>query len=812
MIGNHRMSHLVLPLRFGVTAISLALLAGCGSKADRLESGLKKGAEFVHLADWDKANLEVRNVLQIDPKNARAYVLAGQVAEGKREITRAFGSYQKAVELDPQNTDAKLGIAKIYLLAGETDKADKASAELLAADSTNLTARTLQAAVLAKRGSIPEAITQAKALIAGQKTAPVDASVLLAGLLMQQGDAAQAMQVVEKALEGSPGDLGLLMIAAQVAAEAQGSADLAAKAPAFYKRATESAPKNADLWTAWALHHVRRNELDAAEGVLRESVRAQPSDERRTLALLDFLGSRRGVAIAEKEYLAAIDAKPKDTRLRFGLVGLYRAANRNTDAQRVLKEIVELDKEAPGSLTARNQLAAQALAVNRVAEARGLLEEVLKRSPRDADALVMRGRLLLGEGKAADAVIDLRSAAKDKPGSAEIAGLLAQAHRAAGEPQLTREVLADAVKFKPDDPALRLLLAADMADSKEFGAAHAELDEAIRLAPKAARGYEAKAQLAASQRDFAGAEKALVALKQQLPNDTVGYLRLGQLHASQRKYEAALKEYDAAARRVPTDPTPVLSAVGLLIGERKFDAAAARIDAYAQADPKNVLIQHQLRGELALARRDLGNAEAAYRQLVAAAPTIPNGYQSLARVMMLRNDVPGAMAVFDAGEKAIPAEPSLPLARAEWLTRAGRYDEAISIYETLLQRDPANDAVTNNLAYLLTEIKGDRPSLERALQLAGRFEGINNSGYLDSLGWVHYRLGQYDRAVLVLERAVALSNAPLLQLHLGMALHKNGDPKRGSDLLRKALESKAMQGQAKPPPLVDEARKLVAQG
>ena len=806
------MLELTSPLRVALVAASCVLLGACSSKADRLESGLKKGADYVRLADWDKAGLEVRNVLQIDPKNSRAYVLAGQVAEGKREIPKAFGSYQKAVELDPASIDAKVGIAKIYLLAGETDKADKATAELLAADGTNLTARTLQAALLAKRGSIPEAIAQARSIIAAQKAAPVDTSVLLAGLLMQQGEQAQALQSIEAALKSHPGDLGLLMIAAQVASEPKGSPELAVKAAGFYKQATESAPKNADLWTAWALHHVRLNQLDAAETVLRDSVRSQPSDDKRLLALLDFLGARRSTSIAEKEYLAAIEAKPKDTRLRFGLAGLYRSAKRDTDAQRVLKDIVELDKESPSSLDARNQLAAAALAINHVAEARGLLEEVLKRSPRNAEALVMRGRLLLADGKATEAVIDLRAAAKDKPGSPEVAGLLAQAHRAAGEPQLTREVLADAVKFKPDDASLRLLLAADMTDSKEYPAANAELDEAIRLEPRNLRAYEAKAQVALVQRDVAGAEKVIAALKQQTPNEAVGYLKMGQLHASQRKYDLALKEYDAAARLAPTDPGPVLSAVGLLIGERKFDAAAQRIDSYAQADPKNVLIQHQLRGELALAKRDLANAEQSYRQLVAVAPNIPAGYQSLARVMMLRNDVPAAMAAFDAGEKALPGDVSLPLSRAEWLTRAGRYDEAIAIYEAQLKRDPTNDTVANNLAYLLTEIKGDKASLERALQLTSRFEGINNSGFLDSLGWTHYRLGQYERAVPLLERAVALSNSPLLQLHLGMALHKNGDAKRGTELLRKALADKSVQGQGKLPPLIEEARKLVALG
>ena len=41
------------PLRAAVLCGSLVLLAACSSKADRIQSGLAKGADYVRLADWD---------------------------------------------------------------------------------------------------------------------------------------------------------------------------------------------------------------------------------------------------------------------------------------------------------------------------------------------------------------------------------------------------------------------------------------------------------------------------------------------------------------------------------------------------------------------------------------------------------------------------------------------------------------------------------------------------------------------------------------------------------------------------------------
>lgn len=782
------------------------LLAACGSKEGRIESGLRKGAEFVRLADWDKANVEIRNVLQIDPKNAQAYYTAGQVSEAQREPQRAYGQYLKAVELKPDLLDAKVGLARLYLFTGDTARAETTVAEILAADATQVGARTLRAALLAHAGKAAEAITLAQSILAGQDRAPVDTSMLLAGLYANQNQRARALEVIERALQAEPEHLGLLQVAAQIVGSGPRGDALAEKAPAYYQRAIAAAPKNTELWLVWAAHHLRRDEVAQAEAVLRQAVRAEPADSRRRLALLDFVSSHHGLQAAENEYTAAIAGKPRDMALRFGLARLYGAANRPADAQRVLREIVDASDGAPSALLAKTQLAAQALGSGQFAPARRLIGEVLKANPRDHAALVLRSRLSLMDGRARDAVIDLRAAVRDQPGAVEIVQLLAQAHRQAGEPQLAREVLAEAVKSSPADPDLRAMLAADMADAKDYKAALSELEAGIKAAPQASRPYELKAQIALALGDSAGAVKALEQLKARRPQDALAYVRLGQLHASQRRFDAALNEYDAGAAAARGDLTPYIAAVGLLTGLQRFDAANSRIEAHLKAQPGNIL-HYQLKGDVAMARRDFIAAERAYRGVVAAFPGLAVGYIGVAKAAGARADIAAVLAVLAEGERAVPGELAIPIARAEWLAQAQRYDEAIAAYEGLHQQHPEDDAIANNLAYLLAETRGDRPSAERALALAARFADSPNPGFLDSLGWVHYQLGEYDKALALLERAVSLAPpSPLLQLHLGKALVKSGQGARGKEFLRKAVDSKARL------PRLDEARAMLAQG
>lgn len=790
-----------------LVATALALgLAGCSSRQERLDAGLKKGAAYLRQADWDKANVELRNVLQIDPKNAAAYVLAGQMAEGQRDLQRAYANFRKAQELQPSLLEAQLGVGRAFLMANDIDQAEATVKTALALEPQNARARALQAAVMLRRGQVDAAFEQAQALRTGAPGAPVEATMLVAGVLVSRGDTRAALAAVEEGLKQAPDDLGLLQIGAQITSGLPPSDPDAARAAGYLERAARSLPRHFDAWRAWAAFLAQRGDPARAEQVLREAADAVPDDTTRRVELLRFIAAQRGLAEGEKAFRAAIADAPRTMALRLALVQLYRAHQRHAEAQQVLADIVDLGQDVQSVIDAKTQLAAYRLAAGRADEARALLADVLKNNPRDNAGLLLQGRMLLRGGQAQDAVVALRPVVRDQPGSAEAVALLAQAHRLAGEPQLAREVLAEAVKFRPEDPELRLLLVADLTDAHELRAAGAEIDTGLKTTPGAVRLVEAKVRLALLQNDVAGAEAALRAFRQRFADQVAPALKLGQFYARTGRPEAALKEYEAAARLAPADPMPYIAVVGALTGLRRYDEAVARIEARRPADPNN-LVHLQLLGDVAIARHDLAAAERSYRAIIAQAPAVPLGYVHTARVLGLRGDGAGALAVLAQGEQAAPDDLEIPLAHAEWLTRERRHDEALALYERLHQRAPDNDTIANNLAFLLADVKGDRASVERALALAGRFAESRHPGYLDSLGWIHHRLGDYDKAVPLLERAVALApDAPLLQLHLGQALVKRGDAARGKSLLRKALE-RPSDG-----PAAAEARALLAQG
>jgi len=116
-----------------------------------------------------------------------------------------------------------------------------------------------------------------------------------------------------------------------------------------------------------------------------------------------------------------------------------------------------------------------------------------------------------------------------------------------------------------------------------------------------------------------------------------------------------------------------------------------------------------------------------------------------------------------------------------------RWAECDSVYERALQIDSQNALVNNNYAYSLSE-RGDR--LKEALKMAEIAIAAvpDNTSYLDTIGWVHFKLGNYREAKNYLEKAIEIGGESAVMLeHLGDIVFKLGDTQKAKSLWQKAL-------------------------
>ncbi len=111
-----------------------------------------------------------------------------------------------------------------------------------------------------------------------------------------------------------------------------------------------------------------------------------------------------------------------------------------------------------------------------------------------------------------------------------------------------------------------------------------------------------------------------------------------------------------------------------------------------------------------------------------------------------------------------------------------------SIYEVALQRLPDNPLILNNYSYSLAERDKD---LQRALQMARRAIELSpdNAAYLDTYGWVLYKLGRYQEAVKYIKRSIELRDDSAVVIeHLGDVYKAMGDLENALHYWKKALE------------------------
>jgi tetratricopeptide (TPR) repeat protein len=86
------------------------------------------------------------------------------------------------------------------------------------------------------------------------------------------------------------------------------------------------------------------------------------------------------------------------------------------------------------------------------------------------------------------------------------------------------------------------------------------------------------------------------------------------------------------------------------------------------------------------------------------------------------------------------------------LQQAEKYDDSVLAYEQALEYERNNWITLNNLAYVLSDAKGED---DRALPYARRAVALADNAFtLDTLGWIYAGLGKHAEAVAELSRAI----------------------------------------------------------
>lgn len=218
---------------------------------------------------------------------------------------------------------------------------------------------------------------------------------------------------------------------------------------------------------------------------------------------------------------------------------------------------------------------------------------------------------------------------------------------------------------------------------------------------------------------------------------------LGDIYESMSAYQRSIEAYDAIDKSSVLKPNAELEVAVNLQRLEKKDEAKARLKALIAADPKDYD-----------AMVTLGNLYRNNEEFAAAAETYD-----------------AAIALLDKPDRD---NWTVYYYRGIAYERTKQWDKAEQDFRKALEFEPDQPMVLNYLGYSMVD---KNINLTEAIAMVRKAVELKpNDGYIvDSLGWAHFRLGDYEEAVKHLERAVELKPAdPVIADHLGDAYWRVG--------------------------------------
>lgn len=284
------------------------------------------------------------------------------------------------------------------------------------------------------------------------------------------------------------------------------------------------------------------------------------------------------------------------------------------------------------------------------------------------------------------------------------------------------------------------------------------------------------------------AEKQYELVHQQAPNDSDILFALALISMEQGKDESA-KGYLNQMIRFNRRANEAHYYLGSIAD--KNDKIPQAISEYKMVGPGREYLAAQVRIAALLADQDrLDDARAHLENQRA---NNPDRYNRLVMIEgQLLSERGHEAEFFELLEMVIQKQPEnveLLYFRAMTGQSLGRLDVLEQDLLRVIEIDPGNADAMNALGYTLAD-QTDRHDealvlIERALEIKP-----NEAAFIDSLGWVQYRLENYKDAVTNLRKALSLFDNDEVAAHLGEVLWVSGEQQEARKVWQKALDAR----------------------
>jgi tetratricopeptide (TPR) repeat protein len=552
-----------------------------------------QGLAYLQAGQLQKAEEELRHVVEFDPANGQALSLLGSIYDELGDHAKAHTFFLKAIEAEPLKPAAHNNLGISCLRQNRIQEARQAFTRALELDSRSVAAHYNLGLLLMKTGETGESITH---LEQARLLKPDDPGILfnLAKAYSQAGNVNSAIPVL-RALDRQPASSSLHevqnLLGTALAQQGQldeaiihlgkaSTLDPAAPDPhyklalAFHKkgkmdealREAQTAvklqrPPSAPQYVALGMIHQARGETDHASRAFAEALEIAPNADatRFALAILLRNAARYQEAIREFERIRAVRPSSEldmDVARTYYLAGDFPRAvdvlrrtslpdnhSKRVDYYELLAKIQGKMEQWPEALESLDKaieldprhprlyfdIGVVLLNLNALQQAEQLFRGVLKHLPDSPEIHAGLAQALMLQDHYPEALEALTRAIRLNSGYGEAYFLLGNCLSETGQHEQARRAYQRAIELSPERDDFHFSLASLLEKLGEEDAALAEFEKVIVWNPKSADGHFRLGRLYLQRSDHQRAEVHLHQAIELKPRDSQGYDQLARV-------------------------------------------------------------------------------------------------------------------------------------------------------------------------------------------------------------------------------------------------------------------------------------------
>ena len=580
---------------------------------------------------------------------------------------------------------------------------------------------------------------------------------------------------------------------AELAGMFQNRSEYLNKAITHYKQAIKADPNAKFLSEELSELYLQAGKIREAVSEAEERLRQDPDDleARRLLGRIyaRMIGDVQEKKINEQmlrqateQYEKITQKEPSDLDSWMMLGRLYRIAQNSVASEKAYKKVLELEPNNEDALTGL------AMVYSDVGDTRGaseMLKRVTDRNPsaRTLNALATTYEQMHEYSLAAEA---LRKALKISPDQFELKRSLAQNLMLSGHTDESLQLFQELAKADPKDVQVRLRLSQIYRQQRNFAKAREESEKALALDADNVEIRFNQVNLLEAEGKFDEAIGVLTGILEatsrksydapERSNRIILLERLGLLYRAKDQYDKAIETFQQIAALDPDLGARSTAQVVETYRQAKNYAKAEEAANAAHEKYPNDRMVALIRASVLADAGKIDQAAADLRKLL-------NGKDDRETYLALAQ-------VFDKGKKY--AEMAKALDHAEKLSEANddkegvlfmrgamfekmkKYELAEAEFRKVLALNASNASALNYLGYMFADrgvkLEEAHTLIHKALELEPQ-----NGAYLDSMGWVYFRMGNMSEAESYLLRALdRVTHDPAIHDHLGDVYFKAG--------------------------------------